>query len=62
MIAEVLAAYGNEVAPHKKSTRNMGYNISNLLKWWGETCLRHHQEELPSLHQSQRRSRRRGLT
>lgn len=36
MIAEVLAAYGNEVAPHKKSARNMGYNISNLLKWWGE--------------------------
>lgn len=36
MIAEVLAAYGNEVAPNKKSARNIGYNISNLLKWWGE--------------------------
>lgn len=36
MIAEVLAAYGNEVAPHKASARNMGYNISNLLKWWGD--------------------------
>ena len=36
MIAEVLAAYGNEVAPIKKTARNMGYNISNLLKWWGD--------------------------
>jgi integrase len=36
MIAEVLAAYGNEVAPHKLSARNIGYNISNLLKWWGD--------------------------
>ena len=36
MIAEVLAAYGSEVAPSKASARNMGYNISNLLKWWGE--------------------------
>jgi integrase len=36
MIAEVLAAYGSEVAPHKASARNMGYNISNLLKWWGD--------------------------
>jgi integrase len=36
MIAEVLAAYGSEVAPNKASARNMGYNISNLLKWWGD--------------------------
>jgi integrase len=36
MIAEVLAAYGNEVAPNKASARNMGYMISSLLKWWGE--------------------------
>jgi integrase len=36
MIAEVLAAYGNEVAPSKASARNIGYNLSNLLKWWGE--------------------------
>jgi len=40
MIAEVLAAYGNEVAPSKKSARNMGYNITNLLKWWGEKTVR----------------------
>lgn len=36
MIAEVLAAYGSEVAPNKPSARNMGYNISNLLKWWAD--------------------------
>lgn len=36
MIAEVLAAYGNEVAPTKATARNMGYNISSLLKWWGD--------------------------
>jgi integrase len=36
MIAEVLAAYGDEVAPDKPSARNIGYHISNLLKWWGD--------------------------
>ncbi len=36
MIAEVLAAYGSEVAPEKPSARNIGYHISNLIKWWGE--------------------------
>lgn len=36
MIAEVLAAYGNEVAPNKATARNMGYMISQLLKWWGD--------------------------
>jgi integrase len=36
MIAEVLAAYGSEVAPEKPSARNIGYHISNLLKWWGD--------------------------
>lgn len=40
MIAEVLAAYGTEVAPHKASARNMGYNITNLLKWWGDKTAR----------------------
>src|SRR4051812_45162941 len=40
MIAEVLAAYGAEVAPNKASARNMGYNITNLLKWWGEKTVR----------------------
>lgn len=36
MIAEVLLAYGSEVAPEKSSARNIGYHISNLLKWWGD--------------------------
>jgi len=26
----------NEVAPEKPSARNIGYHISNLLKWWGD--------------------------
>ena len=34
MIAETLAAYGSEVAPGMESARNIGYHISNLLKWW----------------------------
>lgn len=36
MIADVLTAYGSEVALYKPSARNMGYCISNLLKWWGD--------------------------
>ncbi len=36
MIAEVLAAYGSEVAPLKMRPRDIGYNITNLLKWWGD--------------------------
>lgn len=36
LIADVLAVYGNEVAPRKKSASDIGYNISNLLKWWGD--------------------------
>lgn len=36
MIAEVLAAYGSEVAPLKASARDIGYNITNILKWWGD--------------------------
>jgi integrase len=40
MIAEILAAYGSEVAPTKASARNMGYNITNLLKWWGDKTVR----------------------
>src|ERR1700761_4860207 len=36
MIAETLTAYGTEVAPNMPSARNIGYHISNLLKWWGD--------------------------
>lgn len=31
-----MAAYGAEVAPNKKGARNIGYHISNLLKWWSD--------------------------
>lgn len=36
MIADVLTLYGEEVAQFKKTARNISYNISNLLKWWGD--------------------------
>jgi hypothetical protein len=36
MIADMLAVYGNDVAPHMKTARNIGYQIGNLLKWWGD--------------------------
>src|SRR5690348_8521514 len=36
MIAEVLAAYGSEIAPSMPSARSIGYCISNLLRWWSE--------------------------
>lgn len=36
MIADVLNIYGKEVAAHKKTARNIGYQIGSLLKWWGD--------------------------
>lgn len=36
MIADVLALYGKEVAAERVSARNIGYQISSLLKWWGD--------------------------
>jgi integrase len=36
LIAEILAVYAAEVAPHRKTARNLSYNIGNLLKYWGE--------------------------
>jgi integrase len=36
LIADVLAVYGEDVAIHKKTARNYGYCINNLLKWWSE--------------------------
>jgi hypothetical protein len=53
MIAEVLAAYGSEVAPHKASARNIGYNITNLLKWWGDKTVRDLAQDLPLLYRDQ---------
>jgi integrase len=35
MIADMLAVYGDEVAPFKKSARQIGYCIGSLLRWWG---------------------------
>lgn len=35
MIADVLAAYAIDVAPFRRSARNISYQISNLRKWWG---------------------------
>jgi integrase len=35
LIADVLAVYSEEVAPHKKSARNIAYCVNNLLRWWG---------------------------
>jgi len=36
LISDVVSVYGTEVAPSMKSARNIAYNISNLLKWWGD--------------------------
>lgn len=36
MIADVLSVYGDEVAPHKRTARNIGYKIGKLLEWWGD--------------------------
>jgi integrase len=33
LIADVLAVYASEVAPHKKTARNIAYNIDHLLRW-----------------------------
>ena len=36
MIADVLAVYADEVAPHKRTAQNIGYKIGKLLEWWGD--------------------------
>lgn len=35
MIADILNVYGQEVAPHRRTASNIGYNIGALLEWWG---------------------------
>ena len=35
VIADVLAVYADEVAPHKKTARHIGYCLQHLLKEWG---------------------------
>jgi integrase len=39
LIADVLAVYADEVAPHRKTARNVAYHIGNLLKWWGDKAV-----------------------
>ena len=36
MIADMLAIYGNEVAPGMRSALHIAHHIGNLLKWWGD--------------------------
>jgi integrase len=35
IVADILAAYANDIAAHRKSASNIGYNLGSLLKWWG---------------------------
>jgi integrase len=35
LVADILAAYANDVAATRKSAVNISYNIGNLLRWWG---------------------------
>lgn len=34
MIEEVLLAYSTDIVPHKRTARNIGYNIGSLKRWW----------------------------
>jgi integrase len=34
-VADILAAYANDIAAHRKSAVNISYCIGSLLKWWG---------------------------
>lgn len=34
-MADILRAYADDVAAHKKSAVNISYHIGSLLKWWG---------------------------
>jgi integrase len=36
MIADVLTVYAEEVAPHKRTAKNIAYKIGKLLEWWGD--------------------------
>jgi integrase len=35
-VAEVIAYYGNEIAPNHKASATTGYAIDRLLEWWGD--------------------------
>jgi hypothetical protein len=36
LIADVLLAYTKEVIPHKRTARNLRYNVAALERWWGD--------------------------
>lgn len=36
MIADVLNVYGQEVAPHRSTAKDLSYVIEDLLRWWGD--------------------------
>lgn len=36
MIADVLLAYTKEVIPHKRTAKNLRYNVAALERWWGD--------------------------
>lgn len=36
LIADVLLAYLKEVVPHKRTARNLRYNVAALERWWGD--------------------------
>lgn len=36
MIADILNLYGQEVAPERRTAKNLGYQIGNLADWWGD--------------------------
>ena len=36
LILDMLALYGKEVAPYRKTARTVAYNITNLTKWWSD--------------------------
>lgn len=35
LIADVLLAYGSEVAPHLRTAKDISYQLGSLRKWWG---------------------------
>jgi integrase len=39
LVADILLAYAQEHAPHKRSAANIGYTIGNLERWWGDKRL-----------------------
>jgi hypothetical protein len=36
LIADVLAAYGKDIVPHRTMAKNIVYCLGSLLRWWGD--------------------------